>query len=307
MKPIRILESDVVKKYASDNKIEGEIIKAENLLKDVSSNLGALIYIDQAYLESNLSACLEHSDLIQFHIVKEDGRRFFVLGNSDYQSEDRFIRSAYAEQAAITYVHELNNHLAIICGRLYEFKKIRKSIEGELGEKFETKLESMNEKLNQITDISRLFTRKSFKAIIPGTGENIPMQTIVNNIARDYRKILEKSSNVIRNDIAETIEIPLEKAVEVENILIAIMLKFARCTIKEGDGTQTTVDCSVSGDQYDFTFVLEGNVIDEIQDNFYHRSWLNFLSKTHEKNCRVEVFQGKNKIQLELSLTKSWD
>lgn len=305
MKPIRLLDSSVVNQYAEKNSLVGEVLSGDSLLEDISPNLGALIYIDQSYFEAKLPACLEMSGLIQFHIVKDDGTRSCVLGQSDFESEDLFVRSAYAEQAAITYVHELNNHLAIICGRLYEFKKIRKSIEGELGEKFEKKLTSMNEKVDQITEISRLFTRKSIKANIPGMGEDVPVKTIVDNVARDYRKVLEKSSNVVKNEVSEDLMASIDKVLDIENILIAVVMKLARCTEKGGDGTQTTIECSASDKSYDFTFVLEGALVEEVQDNLYHRSWMSFLSLSHEKKCHLDVFQGKNKIHLELNIEKS--
>lgn len=301
MKVIRLLDTDLVKSYVEKFSVVGDLFTADNILKEVSLNLGALVYIDKNFLEANLSRCLELSNQVNFHVITEHDKKSIILGQSGYESEDVFVRSVYAEQAAITYVHEMNNHLAIICGRLYEIKKMGKIFEGDIGEKFETKLKSMNEKVNKITGISRLFTRKSIKAVAPTSEGESSIKDIVDYVLRDYRKVLEKSKNTVINEVSEDIMSTAKRGRELENILITIILKLAHCSQIEEAASQTTIQCLKVDDFLKFNFTLEGKLGDLIQESIIHRCWMSLLSSANDKKCKIDISEESDKINIELT------
>lgn len=303
MRPIKFLESQIVKDFCQAQEIKAEFIPPHEILEENSQNLGTLIYIDVEFLQKNLSWIFDSSRTMQFVVINEQGQEVSMMGAEGLAVEDLFVRSGFAEQAAITYVHELNNHLAIICGRLYEFKKIHKTMDpGEMADKFEQKLTSMNEKVDQVTDISRLITRKSIKAIIPTTDEQVSLKEVVSNITRDYRKVLEKTKNKIVNEAKDCDKVGIEQSIFVENIIIAIALKLACLTSPEGKGSSTTISSQLEGTGIQLTFVLEGELVESVQEYFYHRSWMNFLNHSVKNNCEIDIFEGKNKIHLEVKI-----
>lgn len=303
MKAIKYLDCPSVREYVLKSGTEAEFINEAEIFGELSTKLGCLTYIDCDFFNNNTDQILGQSKFMHFMLVNKDGNCFSLSCQEETATENLFVRSSFAEQAAVTYVHELNNHLAIICGRLYEFKKIHKSMEeGELADKFQSKLESMNEKVDKITEVSRLFTRKSILAILPNMGEAVYLSNLLNDVKRDYRKILEKAGNQIVNEIDESLHIGAEASIDVENIIIAICLKLASCSLKSEQGTTTTVSSEKNKNELNIAFVLQGQLHENLHEYFYHRSWINFLMLSNSKNHQIEFFEGENKIHLEFSI-----
>lgn len=291
---------DTFFKNLDSNTIE---INSLNELNTEDKRLGGIVYVCAEKCAVEIKNILNLSDFYFFILVDENGKTRYIYGENGENVGQDYILSNHFKTASITYVHELNNHLAIINGRIYESKKIAKNLENpETSEKLQKSIGSIEEKVDKITQLSRFMTYRNSNAGFISEDEPVDIKGMVDSIGYDYRKVFEKYNNSFENLLGEFI-LKNDLVKVLEQFFIAASLKLASLTNLEESGTMTTITHLNIGKKDKIVLSCVGKTIQSFDGKLsFHQNWLNALATMSCLGFEVNQRSSEDKIEISIDI-----
>lgn len=297
------LKSPIIDNFIS--KIESTTIDLNSLneLNIEDKRLGGIVYVCVDKFVDEIKNILNLSNYYFFILVDENGKTRFLYGDNGESIGQDYILSNHFKTASITYVHELNNHLAIINGRIYESKKIAKNLENlETSGRLDKSIGSIEEKVDKITQLSRFMTFRNSNGGFISKGEPIDLNKMVDSIGYDYRKVFEKYNNTFENLLDEFV-LKNELIIVIEQFLIAASLKLASLSNHEDSGTVTTISHLNIGKKDKIVLSCVGKTIENFDGTLsFHQNWLNALSSISRLGFEVNQRSSEDKIEISIDI-----